>query len=74
MGCCARCTDRQLPHPAGPRTAEREPSARPARHRRSEANQVAYSRLYMAGHYRSDLMAGALLGYLIGDYEIHVTS
>jgi hypothetical protein len=38
------------------------------------ADQVAYSRLYMAGHYRSDLMAGALLGDLIGDYEIHVTS
>lgn len=34
------------------------------------ADQVAYSRLYMAGHYRSDLVAGAYLGYLIGDYEI----
>jgi membrane-associated phospholipid phosphatase len=34
------------------------------------ADQVAYSRLYMAGHYRSDLIAGAFLGYLIGDYEV----
>ncbi len=34
------------------------------------ADQVAYSRLYMAGHYRSDLTSGAYLGYLIGDYEI----
>lgn len=34
------------------------------------ADQVAYSRLYMAGHYRSDLLTGAYLGYLIGDYEI----
>jgi hypothetical protein len=33
------------------------------------ADQVAYSRLYMAGHYRSDLTAGAYLGYLIGDYQ-----
>jgi hypothetical protein len=37
------------------------------------AEQVAYSRLYMAGHYRSDLVAGAFLGDLIGDYEIHLT-
>ena len=34
------------------------------------ANEVAYSRLYAAGHYRSDLVAGALLGDLIGDYEL----
>lgn len=34
------------------------------------ADQVAYSRLYMAGHYRSDLLAGAYLGYLIGDYQV----
>jgi hypothetical protein len=34
------------------------------------ADQVAYSRLYMAGHYRSDLVAGAYLGYLIGDYQL----
>lgn len=34
------------------------------------ANEVAYSRLYAAGHYRSDLLAGALLGDLIGDYEL----
>ena len=34
------------------------------------ADQVAYSRLYMAGHYRSDLLAGAYLGYLIGDHEV----
>ena len=34
------------------------------------ADQVAYSRLYAAGHYRSDLVAGALLGDLIGDYVV----
>lgn len=33
------------------------------------ADQVAYSRLYAAGHYRSDLVAGALVGDLLGDYE-----
>jgi membrane-associated phospholipid phosphatase len=38
------------------------------------ADQVAYSRLYMAGHYRSDLLAGAFLGDLIGDYETATTS
>ncbi len=38
------------------------------------ADQVAYSRLYMAGHYRSDLLAGAYLGYLIGDYEVATKS
>ncbi|MEV8507678.1 phosphatase PAP2 family protein [Actinoplanes sp. NPDC051475] len=38
------------------------------------AAQVAYSRLYMAGHYRSDLLAGAFLGDLIGDYETGTTS
>lgn len=32
-------------------------------------DQVAYSRLYAAGHYRSDLVAGAFLGDLLGDYE-----
>jgi membrane-associated phospholipid phosphatase len=37
------------------------------------ADQVAYSRLYMAGHYRSDLLAGAFLGDLIGDYETGTT-
>lgn len=36
------------------------------------AGEVAYSRLYMAGHYRSDLTAGAFLGYLIGDYVTHL--
>jgi membrane-associated phospholipid phosphatase len=36
------------------------------------AEQVAYSRLYMAGHYRSDLTAGAFLGDLIGDYVVRV--
>ena len=34
------------------------------------ANEIAYSRLYAAGHYRSDLVTGALLGDLIGDYEL----
>jgi membrane-associated phospholipid phosphatase len=38
------------------------------------ADQVAYSRLYMAGHYRSDLLAGAFLGDLIGDYETGTTT
>jgi hypothetical protein len=33
-------------------------------------DEVAYSRLYAAGHYRSDLVAGALLGDLLGDYEV----
>jgi hypothetical protein len=35
-------------------------------------NQVAYSRLYAAGHYPSDLLAGAFVGYLIGDYELNL--
>ncbi|MCW2605468.1 MAG: hypothetical protein JWO60_161 [Frankiales bacterium] len=34
------------------------------------ADQVAFSRLYAAGHYRSDLAAGAVLGRLLGDYEL----
>ena len=34
------------------------------------ADQVSYSRLYAAGHYRSDLVAGALVGDLLGDYEV----
>ena len=44
----------------------------PARHEEflRTANEIAYSRLYAAGHYRSDLIAGALLGDLIGDYEL----
>jgi membrane-associated phospholipid phosphatase len=33
------------------------------------ADEIAYSRLYGAGHYLSDLTAGAFLGTLIGDYE-----
>jgi hypothetical protein len=33
-------------------------------------DEVAYSRLYAAGHYRSDLLAGALVGDLLGDYEV----
>ena len=36
------------------------------------ADEVAYSRLYSAGHFRSDLVAGAFLGYLVGDYEVHL--
>jgi hypothetical protein len=32
-------------------------------------DEIAYSRLYGAGHYPSDLTAGAYLGTLIGDYE-----
>jgi hypothetical protein len=32
-------------------------------------DEIAYSRLYGAGHYLSDLTAGAYLGTLIGDYE-----
>ncbi len=38
------------------------------------ANEVAYSRLYAAGHYRSDLVTGALLGDLVGDYEVSLRS
>lgn len=37
---------------------------------RDMADQVAFSRLYAAGHYRSDLVAGAFLGDLLGDYEV----
>ena len=33
------------------------------------ADEIAFSRLYGAGHYLSDLTAGAFLGTLIGDYE-----
>ena len=33
------------------------------------AAQVLFSRLYAAGHYRSDLLAGAYVGALLGDYE-----
>ncbi len=33
------------------------------------AAQVVFSRLYAAGHYRSDLLAGAYVGALLGDYE-----
>jgi PAP2 superfamily len=33
------------------------------------ADQIAFSRLYGAGHYLSDLTAGAFLGTLVGDYE-----
>ncbi|MCW2817496.1 MAG: hypothetical protein JWR42_283 [Marmoricola sp.] len=32
--------------------------------------QVAYSRVYMAGHVPSDLVGGALLGDLVGDYYL----
>lgn len=35
---------------------------------RRMADQVSYSRLYAAGHFRSDLVAGAYLGALLGDY------
>ncbi|MGW0633406.1 phosphatase PAP2 family protein [Streptomyces sp. NPDC002758] len=35
--------------------------------------EVVYSRVYMAGHVPSDILAGALLGALIGDYVL-VTS
>ncbi|WP_225848076.1 phosphatase PAP2 family protein [Streptomyces sp. HPF1205] len=34
------------------------------------AAQVVYSRLYMAGHFRGDVLAGALLGDLVGDYSL----
>ncbi|MFI0774308.1 phosphatase PAP2 family protein [Streptomyces sp. NPDC021212] len=34
------------------------------------AAQIAYSRLYMAGHVPSDLLAGALVGDLVGDYVL----
>ncbi|WP_369263325.1 phosphatase PAP2 family protein [Streptomyces sp. R35] len=32
-------------------------------------DEVVYSRVYMAGHVPSDILAGTLLGDLIGDYE-----
>lgn len=34
------------------------------------ADHIACSRLYMAGHYRGDLIAGAFAAYLIGDDEV----
>jgi PAP2 superfamily protein len=34
------------------------------------ADEVAYSRLYTAGHYLSDIEAGVFLGTLVGDYEV----
>lgn len=34
------------------------------------ADEVAYSRLYTAGHYLSDVSAGVFLGTLIGDFEL----
>jgi PAP2 superfamily protein len=37
---------------------------------RSMAAQVTYSRLYMAGHVRSDIVTGTLLGDLVGDYVL----
>jgi hypothetical protein len=33
-------------------------------------SQVLYSRLYMAGHVPSDILSGALLGDLVGDYAL----
>jgi hypothetical protein len=33
-------------------------------------SQVLYSRLYMAGHVPSDILAGVLLGDLVGDYTL----
>ncbi|MEU1226087.1 phosphatase PAP2 family protein [Streptomyces sp. NPDC005828] len=33
-------------------------------------SEVAYSRLYMAGHVRGDILAGALLGDLVADYTL----
>jgi hypothetical protein len=33
-------------------------------------SQVLYSRLYMAGHVPSDILAGTLLGDLVGDYTL----
>ncbi|MEW2400035.1 phosphatase PAP2 family protein [Streptomyces sp. NPDC046862] len=34
------------------------------------AAQIAYSRVYMAGHMPSDILAGALVGDLVGDYVL----
>ncbi|NUP36603.1 MAG: phosphatase PAP2 family protein [Streptomyces sp.] len=34
------------------------------------AAEIAYSRLYMAGHLPSDILAGALLGDLVGEYVL----
>jgi hypothetical protein len=34
------------------------------------SQQVDYSRLYAAGHYPSDVRAGALLGYMLAEYEL----
>ncbi|MET8136019.1 phosphatase PAP2 family protein [Streptomyces sp. NPDC005251] len=35
-------------------------------------DEVVYSRVYMAGHVPSDILAGTLLGDLIGDYELSI--
>jgi hypothetical protein len=36
-------------------------------------DEVVYSRIYMAGHVPSDILAGTLLGDLIGDYELAIS-
>jgi membrane-associated phospholipid phosphatase len=33
--------------------------------------EIDYSRVYMAGHVRSDIAGGALLGDLVGEYFLH---
>ena len=35
------------------------------------ADEVAYSRMYAGGHYPSDIAAGAYLGTLVSEYELH---
>ena len=37
------------------------------------AAQVAYSRMYAAGHFPSDVEEGATIGYLVADYELGVS-
>ena len=46
--------------------AEDEP--RPAALLEQSLAEVAWSRVYMAGHVPSDITAGALLGDMIGEY------
>ncbi|MDQ3850417.1 MAG: phosphatase PAP2 family protein [Actinomycetota bacterium] len=36
------------------------------------ADEISYSRMYAGGHYPSDIAAGAYLGTLANDYEMHV--
>lgn len=38
------------------------------------ADEISYSRMYAGGHYPSDVAAGAYLGTLISQYELHASA